>query len=93
MRQDKGFVNEQGKFEHEVPDVVGFLYEEGISILQEAGYQVQICPSSFHSGRCSRVLRQKLQRNKVVELIIGDEFYDDPTLEKEVKNNGLQDHR
>lgn len=77
MRQDKGFMNEQGKFGREVPDVVGFLSEEGISILQGAGYQVQICPSYFHSGKRSRILRQKLQGNKVVELMIGDEFYDD----------------
>jgi len=80
--QDKGLVNKQGQFKDKMPDVVGFPGEEGLSILQETGYEVQIRHLYIHPGRCSRILRQKLQTDKVVELIIGDEFYEDLTLEK-----------
>ncbi len=75
----------------EVPDVVGFSYEEATSILGNADYQIQIrftgLPSNQQDDKKNkkiRILSQRIIGNKNIELIIGYELYSDPCLEKEV---------
>jgi len=64
----------------ELPDVVGFLYEEGLEILQGAGYLVEVAFVHLDSGKRARILRQRVKEGRTVELIVGCEFYDDPAL-------------
>lgn len=65
---------------HEVPDVVGFLYEEGLAILQDSGYRVEAIFAQPDSGKRTRILRQRLREGRTVELIVSNELYDDPAL-------------
>lgn len=84
------FLGEQSESELQVPDVVGFLYEEGREILQGSGYHVQALVIQLNAGTRGRILRQQLKEEKTVELTVSNEFYDDPALDKkEVKNHGI----
>ncbi|NPV28240.1 MAG: hypothetical protein HPY58_01020 [Firmicutes bacterium] len=65
----------------QIPDVIGYLYEEGARLLQQAGYRIQIRftgPLHQEPGKKARILRQREIGEKKVELIIGHEFYSDP---------------
>lgn len=62
----------------QVPDVVGFIYEEAYSILYEAGFTIHVCLTGEISQFRKRVLRQRLIGNNNIELIICYESYNDP---------------
>lgn len=78
----------------QAPDVIGYPYEEAQRILLEAEYRIEVCPTDLQSDKKIRVLRQRRIAEKITELILGYEMYDDPSLEeKEVKKDGVQDRR
>ncbi|MDH7576727.1 MAG: PASTA domain-containing protein [Bacillota bacterium] len=68
--------------ESEVPDVLGYSYEEATDILQKAGYKIQTHFTGLSFQRPfsekTRILRQRLVEEKNVELTIGYEFYPNP---------------
>lgn len=77
----------------QIPDVIGYTSKEGYQILQKGGYHVDFKYTHNHSDKRSRIVRQKMLENGIVELVISNEYYNDPAIDKkEVKMSGLQDY-
>lgn len=74
----------------QVPDVVGLTQEEGCLILQRGGYHVDLKYTYFQNKSFTRIVRQRVLKKGTVELVISDEYYNDPTIkEKEVNKSGI----
>lgn len=71
-----------------IPDVVCLTLEDACSLLEKASLQWQIHKTGFAGGykKKIRVLRQRLLREDLVELIIAQESYDDLVLKLENVN-------
>lgn len=65
-----------------VPDVVGYTLAEGRLILQKEGYRVDLKYTRYHSDQGSRIIRQVLREEGIIELVISNECYHDPATEK-----------
>jgi hypothetical protein len=63
----------------QVPDVLGLTQEEGCSILQKSGYRVSSIYTYHQSKGISRIVRQRVLDKGIVELVISDEYYNDPS--------------
>lgn len=63
----------------QVPDVLGLTKEEGCLILQKCGYRIS-CSYTYYQDKCiSRIVRQRVLDKGIVELVISDEYYNDPS--------------
>jgi hypothetical protein len=73
-------------------NVEAYLLPEACRILQQAGFEVAVVATGNPGPYRPRVLRQRQLSEELIELTQAPEFYRDPIDEKEVKNDGLQDH-
>lgn len=76
------------EMEGNIPDVVGLLLEDAVSLLAQNGLQAsyQVKPEN----KRIRVLRQRVREDGTIDLTLGYEMYNDPSLEeKEVKLDAL----
>lgn len=62
-----------------VPDVIGLTQEEGCSVMQNGGYRVNSVYTYHQSKSISRIVRQRVLDQGIVELVISDEYYHDPS--------------
>jgi beta-lactam-binding protein with PASTA domain len=64
----------------QVPDLVGYLIEDALDKLQKTGYTATTVDLGERSDRRRRILRQRINGDKTIVLVIGNEFYNDPSL-------------
>jgi hypothetical protein len=63
----------------QAPDVVGLTQEEGSLLLRKHGLNVKI-KSTYHQNiNTNRIIRQRAIDTLTIELIISDEYCNDPT--------------
>jgi beta-lactam-binding protein with PASTA domain len=64
---------------NQVPDVLGLTVEEGCLILQKYGYRISCSYTYYQDKYISRIIGQRVLDKEIVELVISDEYYNDPS--------------